>query len=431
MRRPRSTRLLVAAALVGATTLTSGCVGFTKVVAPQTDVIGDLPMSLTVCASGSTGCPPTFSGVPAIPGDGQVLIGVRLPANASLPSSLTSSGPEALAFTDSPSYAAELQRLDPADPGTRWVGFISAVTTYSNMTGPQSFPVTLPYALGQGADGAPFPGHLETEIIVGGRGVTPASPGSRPVVCGTSLKTVFDEDPSPTNDVYAICEDRSIFTGTPVNDLGILAGASAAGSPGGLAIMGFTVRFAGPASPAGFSLTATTTLPGATLAVTPGDLIPGDDSTNQTLVAIGVPAGARAGTYDVTLTARLANGQTRTRTGKLTVLPAPAGPGGGTTGAGARLRLTTVLPRGLSVVAARRSGIAVLIGATKGGTARVQLFQGTGRKNRKPKASRGVRLRVPGPTRVVLKSTKLKKGAYRVVITAGGRTFVTRATLKK
>ena len=83
------------------------------------------------------------------------------------------------------------------------------------------------------------------------------------------------------------------------------------------------------------------------------------------------------------------------------------------------------------MVTARRSGIAVLIGANKTGTARVQLFQGTGRKNRKPKASKGVRLKVPGPTRVVLKSAKLTKGAYRVVITAGGRTFVKRATLKK
>ena len=36
-------------------------------------------------------------------------------------------------------------------------------------------------------------------------------------------------------------------------------------------------------------------------------------------MAVGVPAGARAGTYDVTLTARLANGQTRTGVGRLTV----------------------------------------------------------------------------------------------------------------
>ena len=42
-----------------------------------------------------------------------------------------------------------------------------------------------------------------------------------------------------------------------------------------------------------------------------------------------------------------------------------------------------------------------------------------------------MRLKVPGPTRVVLRSTRLTKGAYRVVITAGGRTFVRRAALTR
>ncbi len=110
-------------------------------------------------------------------------------------------------------------------------------------------------------------------------------------------------------------------------------------------------------------------------------------------MAVGIPAGAKAGTYDVTLSARLANGQTRTRIGRLTV----TGGGGGTTGGSTKLKLTTVLPKGLSAVAARTSGIAVLIGSNKTGSARVQLFQGTGRKNKKPKATKSVRLKVPGP----------------------------------
>ena len=60
--------------------------------------------------------------------------------------------------------------------------------------------------------------------------------------------------------------------------------------------------------------------------------------------------------------------------------------------------------------------------------ARVQLFQG---RARKPKATKRVRLRVPGPTRVVLKSARLLRGRYRVVILADGRTFVRRAALIK
>ena len=305
---------------MGAAALTSGCVGLSGIsIGPQADVIGDFPVKLTVCASGSTGCGDSISDLPALPGTGQILIGVRVQANVSVPA-FTSTGPEALTFTDSPSYAAELERLDPAAPGTHWVGFISAVTNYSNTGGPQSITIPLAYRLGQSADGSPFRGPFATELVVGGRGVTAASPGSRPVFCGAALSTVFDEDPSPTNDVYAICKDAGGGVTSVVRDLGIVAGAPANGSPGGLAAVPFTLRFAGSAfSLARFALTATTTLPGATLGVTPGDLTPATDSDSQALVAVGIPAGARAGTYDVTLTARLANGQTRSRTGTLTV----------------------------------------------------------------------------------------------------------------
>lgn len=97
-------------------------------------------------------------------------------------------------------------------------------------------------------------------------------------------------------------------------------------------------------------------------------------------------------------------------------------------GPAARLRLTTILPRRLSAALARRKGIVVLIGATKAAVARVQLFQGKGKLR---KASKRVRLRVPGPVRVVLKSSKLRKGRYRVVIRADGGTFVRRAALTR
>jgi hypothetical protein len=158
------------------------------------------------------------------------------------------------------------------------------------------------------------------------------------------------------------------------------------------------------------------------MAVTPSSLLPTTDSAAVASVSVGIPTGAKPGKYDVTLTARLANGQTRAGTGTLTVLAGGAG------GPAARLRLTTILPRRLSAKVARRRGIVVLIGANKAGTARVQLFQG---RAKKPKASKRVRLRVPGPTRVVLKSAALRKGPYRVVIRADGRTFVRRGAFAK
>lgn len=160
--------------------------------------------------------------------------------------------------------------------------------------------------------------------------------------------------------------------------------------------------------------------------MTPVTLVPETNSTSVAQVAVGIPAGARPGRYGVSLTARLANGQVRAGTGTVTVLPGAAV--AGRAGARARLRLTTVLPRRLSARVARCKGIALLIGATREGVARVQLFQGRGPK---PKASKRVRLRVPGPTRVVLRSARLRKGPYRIVIRADDRTFVRRAALTR
>jgi hypothetical protein len=351
-------------------------------------------------------------------------MGVRVQDEMVLPSSLTSTGPEALAFSQSPSYAAELQRLDPAEPGTRWHGFISAVTNYSTASGPQSVTLDLRLNLGRGAGGGPFPSPLEIELNVGMRAVSAAAPGSRAVVCGPSLRALYDEDPSAAVDVWVICADSGNGSTTFIRDLGVLDGAAGSGPPGGVEVVPFVVRYVGTSIPAAdFRLSASTELAGATVAVTPATLVPPTNSASLAQVAVGIPPGARPGRYAVTLTARLANGQVRAGTGTLTVAPGVAVAGGGPA---ARLRLTTILPRRLSAALARRKGIVLLIGATKAGVARVQLFQGRGKT---PKATKRLRLKVPGPTRVVLKSAKLRAGRYRIVIRADGRTFVRRGRL--
>ena len=384
-------------------------------------MISDVPVRFTACASGSTGRSPLgSSGVPAVSGTGQILLGFIV-HTTSLPSSFTSTGPEALTFTESPSYSAELQRGFPAPAGSRWQGFISQAVDYQTATGPQSFTVELRYKLRRGADGAPFQGDVDTVIVVGGRAVSATAPASRPVVCGPSTRELFDEVPGPAVDVWVVCDDNGFQIGQPTRDLGVVNGAVASGATGGVATLPFLVRYEGTATPAAdFRLSAITELPGATVAVTPSSLVPTTDSAAVASVAVGIPAGAKPGKYDVTLTARLANGETRTGTGTLTVTQAAVG--------AARLRLTRILPRRLSAKVARRRGIVVLIGANKAGTARVQLFQGRGKR---AKAAKRVRLRVPGPVKVVLRSGALRKGPYRVVIRADGRTFVRRAVLAK
>ena len=421
-------RLIAVAVVVGATALASGCVVFQSGPSfSQLQTIGDVQLTLTACASGSTNCADKgFSDSFAQVGPSQALVAVQVPESVTLPAGFTSTGPEALAFAESASYESELQRLAPAQAGRRWVGYITPTAfTYSDTSGAQTFAMQLPIKLPQGPDGSPFAGGFAETVVVGARGVSASFPATRPVACGVALTTVNDEDPGTNTTMFTICEDALSGGALSTRDLGVLAtNATASGAPGTLVSLPFTLRYAGNATAAAnFGLSATSTLAGATLAVTPGGLAPASNSDSQALVAVGIPAGAKAGTYDVTLTAKLASGQTRSRTGKLTVT---GGGGGGTTGGGttAKLKLTTFLPKGLSAETARESGIAVLIGANKKSVARVRLFQGTGRRNRKPKASKGVHLKVPGPTQVILRSQRLHKGSYRVVIRAGGRNFV-------
>ena len=97
-------------------------------------------------------------------------------------------------------------------------------------------------------------------------------------------------------------------------------------------------------------------------------------------MAVGVPANARPGVYEVTLTARLANGQTRTAKGRLTISGVSIE---GRTAAG-RPRLVAILPRGLTATLVRSQGLAVVIGSNRRGVARVQLLQGRGGRRGRP-----------------------------------------------
>jgi hypothetical protein len=414
-----------AAAVVGVAALASGCAivsGFGST--GQVDVIGDIEGTVNVCASGSANCGNGYSGLLAVDGSGQLLVGIRAREDVELPASLPRVGSPPLTFAASPTYTAELQRLSPAAAGTRWAGYISPTLTYSTTSGPQSISFKIVEALRRGADGSPFKGPSSTDIVVGARLVTPTAPEGRPVTCGTSLTTVNQQDTT-------ICQDGFGGFGGGTRDLGVLTPAAQAAVPGELATFTFPVRYAGAASPqADFALTAGSTLPGSLFAVTPDTFQPPNDGSLQARVAVGVPPTARPGDYDVTLTARLGNGQTRAGTGRLTVRPAPPGAGGAAVSgqAGARLKLTVILPRRLSAAAARRTGVVLLIGASEAGPARVRLFQG---RAKKPKAAKRVSLRAPGPTRVVLRSRRLVKGPYRVVIAADGRRFVRRAVLAR
>ncbi len=416
------TRIAGAVGVGALASLASGCAIVSGFGANnQVNVIGDVEATVNICASGSSNCGNGQSGLIAVNGSGQLLVALQARDEIGLPATLTSQAP-AVTFAASPTYTAEVQRLSPASPGTRWAGYISPTLTYAQAGGPQTISVKIVETLRRGADGSPFTGFVSTSILVGSRLVTPTAPSTRPVTCGSALTSVNQQDTT-------ICHDGSGSFGLGTRDLGVLASPARTAVQGALASFAFPLRYAGPASPqANFALTASSTLPGGLFAVTPDTYAPPANGSAEARVAVGVPADARPGTYKVTLTARLGNGQTRSATSDLTVRAAPPGATatGGGVQAGAGLKLTTILPRRLSAKVARRRGIVVLIGATEGGFARVRLLQGKGTA---ALASKRVRLRVPGPVRVVLKSARLRKGRYRIVILADGRTFVRRAAL--
>ena len=398
-----------------AVVLVSGCTALRFVGANQQDVIGKVRVVVSLCASkGTADCPNGNSGLPALSGTGQILIGFEIPASAIPPASFSSTDPGAtLAFADNPRYASELQRLDPAGAGRKWVGYLSATASYAETSGPQSMVVEPEFGLAQGADGSPFATPFAYRVVAGGRAVQATTPESRPVSCGTSL-TAFND--------AGICVDASLplaVTGT--RDLGIVAGARDA-ARGTLATVPFVVGYAGSATPgADFALSASTTLPGGSPTPILTRLIPASNSVTPVPVALGVPKNATPGAYQVTLIARLANGQTRSATGVLRVS------GISTVNLPARkLSIVAILPQGLTASLVRSQGLAVIIGSNRRGVARIQLFQGKGRK---PRASLRVRVKVPGPTRVVLRSAVAVPGPYRVRITIRAKKFVRRGIL--
>jgi hypothetical protein len=92
------------------------------------------------------------------------------------------------------------------------------------------------------------------------------------------------------------------------------------------------------------------------------------------------------------------------------------------------VRITVVLPRGLSAARVRRKGIRVLIGSTQAAGATASLFQG---KQKKALAKRRANLRAPGPVVVVLKPRKVKAGSFKVTVAGTGFSVTKRGKLKR
>ena len=328
LRGRARTRVAGAVGLVVTVALASGCVGLRNVSGTQPQPIGDVRVSAVVCASGAPGCGGRGNSdtVPLEGAQGQILLGVRVPAGAVAPPTVFAPG---VAFAVSDTYASELRRLAPASAGTRWVGYISDTVTHTAATSAAGLPVTAEFGMPV-TPGIPFAGPFRHRPVVGARSVTPAAPATRPVTCGASLTSEQPDGP----DGVVICVDWP-STGTlgsdlsvTTQDIAIVAGATRIPAEAG-AVVGvpFALRHAGRGAPLAVVLAASTSLPGATVAPSPATVVPAEGGEHAVVVTLAVPARARAAIHGVTLRATLPGGGMREMTTRVVVRrPAGAAP---------------------------------------------------------------------------------------------------------
>ena len=324
--RRNARRAVAILALAATALLLDGCVVLrVNPTALQAATIGDVTVHVELCASNVGACP----SVGAADADGssnqydlQMLLGFLVPDGVDGPASFdTSSGP-AGSFAPNASYASELELKSPAPAGSHWVGYASTSTYHWKGTAnpATAFTADPAFRLRPAVDGSPFHGPFDYRAVVGIRAIDATVPLSSAVDCaGTAsvTQTLCSEFPLGKP---AYGEDQSLVT----RDLGVVAAPSAASvTPGGTVSLPFTLRYAGPATAAAnFALSAASTVPGASPTPSQASLAPASDSDSSVLATVTVPAGTAPGNYTVTLSAALPNGQKRSGTGALRVLPA-------------------------------------------------------------------------------------------------------------
>jgi Ca2+-binding RTX toxin-like protein len=314
-----------------------GCVVIKSQTATQVGLIGDMQVLTTACASDvfsdNAGYSPADpdcqgaghggnSGIETGNGTYQLLLGYRIPDSATAPDSIATtspSGSNTITFSADADYTAALQAGSPAPDGEKWVGFLSGAVNYTT-AGEQRFSVAPRFGLRRGGDGAPFTSPFAYRAVVGSRVVDGSHSAARPVTCPDPVTTVDISDQS-------ICIDdpdpTSLATDLqqPTRDLGILdASAPQTFRQGNVARVNFNARYSGSVASPSFQVSASTDLPGATANPSTPTIFP-DPGANPIRVLFRVPITTEPGSYDVTLTAKAPDGETRTSTHEIVIEP--------------------------------------------------------------------------------------------------------------
>jgi hypothetical protein len=418
----------------------SGCISIKAVQLSQFNPGGTLHFLITLCAT-DQGAPPGNDSQPDIdhegcnfpsnsgepfsgmdPVENQLLLAVRVPAGTGAPETLTGSEPEPgkpITFTRSPSYEAELNKFLPPGAGRQWLGWISNQYDYLegtvDVTAARQTSIPVDLTLPPGEGGGPSPSPFRFRWVAGGRGVfPPALPATRPVDCG---ETVYPIEGSAT-----LCIDSpspAIVDGADEQfnsrDFGITS-PSAEGSPGQSFVLPFILATSGILGGGGptASLTASSNLPGLGGVPNPASVQLANDLRQRVEVPVTIPPGTPPGTYDVSVTAALPTGESRTGVAKLTVRDRQD-----PVLRGLRLRPKRIRPGAPSLVQAA-AGATVRFTLSEEASVRFTVQRKRGRRFRKLRGSfkhagqaGANQVRFTG----FLRGKPLRRGSYRLVAT--------------
>ncbi|MFL5872799.1 MAG: hypothetical protein ACJ75T_04885 [Solirubrobacterales bacterium] len=308
--------------------------------------IGSARVHFVICTEPEgSGCTPSEDTE-----DVQYLLGIAVPPGSTPPATINAvpvGGGSPLVFTRNDEVATEIaassvnlhkfaeeegkgneegtQVWPPA--GLQGVGYLSSVqpekegqTIEWNLDPEFGLPVP--------ADGSPFTGPFATGLAYGSREAGPGQSSTRPVHCWR-----FESAPEEGESFcFGTLQQGQVGT----SDLKLAAPPQGSAFLGGKAALGFTANFASTAAalPA-FSLSATSTLPGAKLQLPSPTFAPGAPNPTTHLsppatqtVNVTAPKNAKPGTYEVTLTATTPQGASTSQVAKLKVVKAKIGLGG-------------------------------------------------------------------------------------------------------
>lgn len=345
-------------ALAGATValVAAGCSPqITSQSAEQLDLIGDVAVTTNQCtfvlpdlrARGEVvteddGCEFRFRtadrGVP-VPGPGsyrgQLLLAYEVPNGAKPPAAFAFTetredpseeeenltrgveGPEPQSgeYRESSSYAAELEERYPSGADTKWAAYASTPVDAYVFTSPR-WTSTARFGIA-GVDATqPFRGPFAFGTVVGARKLSSDEEADTPIdcdeidgSCDDDVQGIEQEEPRSSRAARKLSADA---IKAPTRDLAVAPGSAPAIIAGQSGDLPFELRYAGkPLSGVAFSLSGTTSVPGATVTAVPATFAPADDQTSVANLRVAVPAGTPAGTYDAELVASLPNGQKR------------------------------------------------------------------------------------------------------------------------